>query len=67
LASAVAESSRPATDGIEVPSTLTHVPPAASKKKIPPALNCCAPKNFVPSEHDVPICKITIAPAGIPA
>ena len=67
LASTDAELSFPATDGIEIPSTLIHVPPAASKKKIAPAPNCCAPKNFVPSEHDAPSCRSTIAPAGMPA
>lgn len=67
LASAVAESRRPATDGIAMPVTLIQVPPAASKKKIAPAPSCCAPKNFVPSVHDVPACRSTIAPCGMPA
>ena len=50
-----------------MPVTLIHVPSAALKKTIAPAPNCCAPKNFVPREHDAPSCRSTIAPCGIPA
>jgi hypothetical protein len=50
-----------------VPVTLIQVPPAASKKTIAPAPSCCAPKNYVPRLHEVPSCRSTIAPAGIPA